>query len=153
MRGTKDAFSNTNIFDRSKGNNIDVHSFGNNAAQPGSWDIDQFTKLNINVEGNVKQDHILNITGTISGDNFPNQESMIYDTNGNTLWLGNYETSGGNVTGPTMNLAGENEGNVNINVNMRIKVNSKGVFQGVMERGKEGKETMISKDEWNKKHN
>ena len=49
----------------------------------------------------LKKDHILNVSGTISGDDFPNQESIIYDSKGNTLWLGNYETSGDAVTGPT----------------------------------------------------
>ena len=151
VRGTKDATSRTNISDRSAGNSIDVHSFGNNAAQKGSWDIDQFTKLKVTTEGNIKQNHILNVSGTISGDDFPNQESMISDSKGNTLWLGNYETSGGNVTGPTMNLANENESDVHINIGIRISVNKDGVFQGVMQTGKDGKESMISVGDWNKK--
>ncbi len=83
--GSKSAISGTTVKDRSEGDKIDVHSYGNNAAQPGSWDIDQFTKLDVKIEGNVKKDHILNVSGTVSGDDFPNQESMIYDTKGNTL--------------------------------------------------------------------
>ncbi|HLV41309.1 MAG TPA: RHS repeat-associated core domain-containing protein [Brumimicrobium sp.] len=149
--GRKSAYSDTYISNRSKGNNIDVHSYGNNAAQKGSWDIDQFTKLTVNIEGNVKKDHILSITGTISGDDFPNQESMVYDAKGNTLWLGNFETTGDREYGPVTDLPLENEGDVNININVRIKVNSDGVFQGVMQTGKDGKETMISIDDWNKK--
>jgi len=149
--GRKSAYSDTHISNRSKGNNIDVHSYGNNAAQTGSWDIDQFTKLTADIEGDVKKDHILSITGTISGDDFPNQESMIYDAKGNTLWLGNFETSGDREYGPVTDLFSDNEGDVNININIRIKVNSDGVFQGVMQTGKDGKETMISIDDWNKK--
>jgi RHS repeat-associated protein len=152
VRGTKDAISQTHVKNRSKGNNIDVHSYGNNAAQAGSWDIDQFTKIKVTTEGDIKTDHILNITGAVSGDDFPNQESMIYDSQGNTLWLGNYATSGNSVTGPTMDLANENESDVHININLRIKVNKDGVFQGVMQKGKDGKETMISIDDWNKQY-
>ena len=149
--GTKDAYSDTYIKDRSKGNNIDVHSYGNNAAQTGSWDIDQFTKLSVTTEGSIKKDHILNVSGTISGDDFPNQESMIYDSKGNTLWLGNFETSGDRQSGPVTDLPFQNEGDVNININLRVKVNKDGVFQGVMTKGKDGKETMITIGDWNKK--
>jgi RHS repeat-associated protein len=149
--GSKSAVSETTIKNRKPdGDKIDVHSYGNNAAQPGSWDIDQFTKLDVKIEGNVKKDHILNVSGTISGDDFPNQESIIYDSKGNTLWLGNYETSGDAVTGPTMNLARENEGDVNINVNVRIKVDKNGVFQGVVFQEK-GKDKVISIADWNKR--
>ena len=151
VRGTKKAISQTKTDNRKPvGNNIDVHSYGNNAAQAGSWDIDQFTKINVTSEGDIKKDHILNLTGTISGDNFPNQESLIYDSKGNTLWLGNYATSGKSDTGPTMDLAGENENEVHISISLRIKVNKDGVFQGVMQKGENGKETLISVDEWNK---
>ncbi len=149
--GTKDAYSNTYIDNRTKGNNIDVHSYGNNAALTGSWDIDQFTKLTVTTEGNIKKDHILSISGTVSGDDFPNQESMIYDSKGNTLWLGNYETSGDRQSGPVTDLPLENEGDVQMNIGIRIKVNKDGVFQGVMQKGKDGKETMISIGDWNKK--
>jgi RHS repeat-associated protein len=105
-------YSNTYVKDRSRGNKLDVHSFGNNADQPGSWDIDQFTKLAVTTNGDIKGDHTLNVAGTISGDNFPNQESLISDSAGNSLWLGNFTTSGGKATGPTMALARENEGDV-----------------------------------------
>jgi len=145
--GSSSAESRTHIRDRSEGNNINVHSFGNNADQAGSWDIDQFTKLKISTEGSIKEDHVLSIAGTISGDNFPNQESFVYDSEGNSLWLGNFATPGDPVTGPTMDLARKNEGDVNININARIKVNSDGVFQGVMQGDK-----MITIDEWNKSH-
>ncbi len=147
-RGTKNAISETHVNNRTKEGSdfIDVHSYGNNAAQKGSWDIDQFTKVTANIEGNIKKNHILHISGTISGDDFPNQESMIYDTKGNTLWLGNFETSGNSVTGPTLDLARKNENDVHFNIDVRIKVNKDGVFQGVMQGNK-----MISIDDWNKK--
>ncbi|NDP28846.1 MAG: RHS repeat-associated core domain-containing protein, partial [Flavobacterium sp.] len=149
--GSKDAYSRTLVENRSNGKNIDIHSAGRNEAQTGSWDIDQFTKLSANIEGNVKKDHILNVSGTISGDDFPNQESMIYDSKGNTLWLGNFETSGDRQSGPVTDLPRENESDVQINVNVRISVDKNGVFQGVMQKGKDGKDTMISIGDWNKK--
>lgn len=138
-------YSNTYTKDRSDGNKLDVHSYGNNADQPGSWDIDQFTKLEVGINGDIKGDHVLNITGAISGDDFPNQESMVYDSKGNGLWLGNFATSGGEGTGPTMDLAKENEKDVHIKVNISIKVNADGIFQGVMQGNK-----MISIEDWNK---
>jgi len=150
--GTKSAISRTNISDRSAGSNIDVHSFGNNVAEKGSWDIDQFTKLKVTIEGDINKNHILNISGTVSGDDFPNQESMVYDDSKvNGLWLGNYETSKGDILGPIWHLMFEDEGDIHINVNIRISVNKDGIFQGVMQKGKDGKETQISIDDWNKK--
>lgn len=149
--GKKDAYSSTITHNRSKGSNIDVHSVAGNEAQFGAQPIDQFTKLTANIEGNIKKDHILSITGTISGDDFPNQESLIHDAKKNTLWLGNFETSGDRNSGPVWNLFFENENDVHINVDVRIKVNKDGVFQGVMQKGKDGKETMISIERWNKK--
>lgn len=148
--GSKNAVSTTKIKDKSEGDNINVHSYGNNAAQPGSWDIDQFTKLDVKIEGNIKKDHVLNVTGTISGDDFPNQESMIYDSKGNTLWLGHSETKGDRQSGPVTDLAFENEGDVQINVNVKIKVNKNGVFQGVVVQ-ENGKDKVISIADWNKK--
>jgi hypothetical protein len=101
--------------------------------------------LSVATDGDITGDHILNIAGTISGDDFPNQESMVTDSDGNSLWLGNFATSGGKATGPTMALARENEGDVHINVNISIMVNGDGVFQGV----KQGDKT-ISISDWNK---
>ncbi|MBC7884874.1 MAG: thrombospondin type 3 repeat-containing protein [Saprospiraceae bacterium] len=138
-------YSNTYVKDRSSGNKLDVHSFGNNADQSRSWDIDQFTKLTVTTNGDINGNHTLNVAGTISGDNFPNQESLISDSAGNSIWLGNFTTSEGKATGPTMALARENEGDVQINVNISIKVNSEGVFQGVIQGDK-----TISIKEWNK---
>ena len=138
-------YSFTDVDNRSRGNNLDVHSYGNNADLPISWDIDQFTKVSATIDGDIESDHILNISGTISGDDFPNQESIIYDNEGNSLWLGNFSTTVNKAIGPLLNLARENEGDVNINVNINIKVNADGVFQGVM-LGDE----LISIEEWNK---
>jgi RHS repeat-associated protein len=138
-------YSNTYIKDRSSGNNLDVHSYGNNADVTGSWDIDQFTKLSVTTDGDIKGDHILNITGTISGDDFPNQESFVTDANGNSLWFENFATTGGEGTGPTLDLMRENEKDVNINVNIQINVNADGIFQSVIQGDK-----TISISDWNK---
>jgi len=150
--GSKDAYSVTNVSDRSQGNNLDTHSYGNNAAQMGSWDIDQFTKLNVSTVGNIKKDHILNVSGTISGDDFPNQESIISDSKGNKLWLGNFETSGDRQMGPVTDLPFTNEGDINIKVNVSISVDKNGVFQGIMVN-ENGKQRIISIAEWNKQFN
>ena len=138
-------YSKTNVKDRLSENGLDIHSYGNNADQENSWDIDQFTKLSVTMDGDIKGDHILNVKGTISGDDFPNQESLITDSKENTLWLGNFATSAGDVLGPTYNLVRENEGDVHINVNISINVNSDGVFQSVIQGDK-----TISITDWNK---
>ena len=138
--------SRTMVKDKSKGNDINVHGAGRNEAQIGSWDIDQFTKLKVTTSGDIKKDHILTITGTISGDDFPNQESILYDSKGNAVWLGNFETQGNRQWGPVFDLPRTNEGDVQMNISISLRVNKDGVFQGVMEGDK-----MISIDDWNKK--
>jgi RHS repeat-associated protein len=143
--GKRDATSRTSVDNRSKGEKIDVHSYGNNAAQKGSWDIDQFTKLDAKIDGDIDSEHTLNVTGTISGDDFPNQESIVTDSEGNTVTLGTFETSGDRQSGPVTDLPFENEGDVNIKVNVSIKVDKNGVFQGVMVGKK-----MMSIADWNK---
>jgi RHS repeat-associated protein len=149
--GSKDATSRTEVeSNNSKGNKIDVHSAGNNAAQKGSWDIDQFTKLTANIEGNVKDAHVLNISGTVSGDDFPNQESMVFDSKGNGVMLGTFETSGDREMGPVTDLGWENEGDVQMNVGVRISVDKNGVFQGIMVN-ENGKDKQISVADWNKR--
>jgi hypothetical protein len=70
---------------------------------------------------------------------------------GNTLWLGNFETKGDRERGPVTDLPKENESDVQINIGVRIKVNKDGVFQGVMVKDKDGKETMVSIADWNKR--
>ena len=71
--------------------------------------------------------------------------SVVTDANGNTLWLGNFETGGSQSWGPVVNLPRKNEGAVNINVNLSINVNADGVFQSVIQGDK-----TISISDWNK---
>ncbi|GIM57771.1 hypothetical protein CAPN006_21630 [Capnocytophaga canimorsus] len=149
--GSKNAMSPTNVINRTKegSNYIDVHSFGGNKAEKMlgmevAPDINQFTKLVVRI-GDLSQDHILHIKGTISGDDFPNQECFVYDKQGNTLWLGNFTTNGHRQLGPIFNLPKENETDININIDIRIKVNPLGIFLGVEQTNK-----IISIEEWNK---
>lgn len=149
--GRKNAISPTNVINRTRegSNFIDIHSFGGNKAEKRlgievAPNIDLFIKLIVRV-GDLSKDHILHIKGTISGDDFPNHECFIYDAKGNTLWLGNFITNGGQEYGVNR-LFNKNENNINIKVDIRIKVNPLGIFWGV-EQGKE----IISLEEWNKK--
>lgn len=61
------------------------------------------------------------------------------------MWLGNFATTGGEGTGPTLDLMRENEKDVNINVNIKINVNADGIFQNVIQGDK-----TISISDWNK---
>jgi hypothetical protein len=146
---SKDATSTTQVENRSNGGKIDVHSSGPNKAQKGAQPIDQFTKLEVSLTGNANEDHVLNIKGTISGDDFPNQESFVYDKKGTALWLGNFETSGDQEWGPVFDLFFENEDDVQINVNIRVNVNKKGNFKSVIIK-ENGKDKTISIKKWNK---
>ena len=148
--GKKDAISETFVRNRTpQGGGItffDVYSYGGNAAQFGAPNVDQFTFIMIIIEGKLQEDHILHIVGNIKGDDFPNQESIIYDSKKNTLWLGLFKTKGDKNSGPVTDLWFENEKDVNISINIRIKVSNEGIFKGVMQEGK-----MITIDEWNAK--
>jgi RHS repeat-associated protein len=140
------------------GNKIQTHLSGNNdaifpapASMPfatpdggPSWDIDVHTNLSINVESGCGGNQIMSISGTISGDAFPNAEAFVTDNNGTAVFLGTFESSAGPNVGPFVSLAGDNKSPM-INVNMSILVDSKGSFVGVMQGDR-----LISISEWNK---
>jgi RHS repeat-associated protein len=140
-----------------KGNNLNFHIYGKNEALiPGfargpsplgrfspSFDLDIHSKLFINAS-----DDVLSISGTIRGDQFPSAEAFVSDSYGNSVFLGVAPTSFGPIEGPTFQLAGDKKLPM-INVNIKISVDQKGAFQGVLSQDKEGNELMIPLDEWN----
>jgi RHS repeat-associated protein len=107
-------------------------------------DIDIHTNLRIQTTqigdgtGNLQ----LNIRGGIQGDRFPAAETFVADSANNRLFLGVFAPS--SFSGPAINLPGDRQWSM-ININVTVLTNSKGVFLGVMQNGKQ-----ISIEEWNK---
>ncbi|GIV28877.1 MAG: hypothetical protein KatS3mg027_2691 [Bacteroidia bacterium] len=64
--------------------------------------------------------------------------------------MGNFETKGDRNWGPIKNLPDDNENDISIKIDVKILVDSKGIFQGVMVNDG-GKDRVISVEEWNKR--
>ena len=70
----------------------------------------------------------LKIYGRFSGDRFPNTESFMVDPEGNSIRLGDFQTSGGKLTGPTWRLPrDDNEDMASFHVTVPIDTD-KGTF-------------------------
>ena len=103
-------------------------------------DIDIDAKLSL-----VQNGDILNVSGQVMGDNFPNTEAFISDPSGQRLFLGVDVRASGNDSSPTI-LFGPATENI-MNINIQIKTNPEnGNFMGVMQNGK-----LIKPEDWNKK--
>lgn len=129
----------------SNSGNINYHLFGNVKAGPGrvfSWNIDVHTKLSVSTsQFNTTTQH-LTITGTVYGDRFPAAEAFVQDSAGNSVFLGVYSVK--SLANPVTTLAGDSARPM-IHANVTIVTNNNGVFQGVIQNGKQ-----ISIEEWNK---
>ena len=153
------SISETASTNYSNGNNIKVHSYGDNDAlippapgtPPGSnpdwggptWDIDMHSDLTVNLlEDGSSQ--ILQISGSVVGDGFPSGEALVQDAAGNSVLLGVSAAQANGFVGPFMTLAGDNKREM-ISIDVSIVVNGDGVFQGV----KSG-DQIISIEDWNK---
>jgi len=91
------------------------------------------------------KNNVLNITAKITGNKFPAQETMIFDENGTGLFLGTSTASGG----PLTDVWGSGKGNVLDFNNIKVQTDNKGNFQGVFINIGNGKETVISVDNYN----
>jgi len=114
-----------------------THSKGANPMVPGSPNIDVFSNFSITEN---KKSGILDVSGTLLGDNFPSTEAFITDPIGQNIFLGIgfYEGS------PFSSLNGENKRSIT-EFNFSITIDDKGNFTGV----KKGDKT-YSIQEWNK---
>ena len=122
---------------------LGYHMYGNDDAIPGSSNIDlhpEFRFTFSNDQGNGLVD--MNITGTVTGDQFPAAEAFIRDTSGNSVMLGVFAPTAS--SGPVTSLPGNGTLPM-IDVNVTVRINN-GVFQGVVENG-----NVISLDEYNRR--
>ena len=153
------AYSDAEIeFDQSYRNRIYTHLQGDDDAlvpfvdwdylNP-SHDIDVWTDININVINNKDGSSILTLKGMVSGDGFPSTEAFVSDSKGNSIFIGVGKAKAGEIVGPTYTIAGDKK-QKQFDVNIKIAVDSKGVFQGVYTKDKQGNEQIISIKEWNK---
>ncbi|MDI9312802.1 MAG: hypothetical protein QM535_21510, partial [Limnohabitans sp.] len=106
--------------------------------------IDIFSNFSITEN---KKAGTLNISGTITGDNFPSTEAFISDPSGQNviIGVGQIGSGVGKNTGPFTELPGENSKRPITKFNFSITTDKKGNFTGV----KKGDET-YSIDDWNK---
>lgn len=139
-KGTATATPDGYIGDIKSGNNSVSFLTGYEGANPLTMapDIDVDSKLSLSQKGDI-----LNISGKVNGDNFPNTEATITDPSGQKLFLGTDVRAGGQDDLPTI-LFGPATENI-MNINMNIKTDADGNFMGVMQGDK-----MISRDDWNK---
>ena len=134
-----------------EGGSINTHLYGNNDAVfpyidgGPTWDIDLHSNLDISVTDGENGNQILSIVGTVSGDQFPNAEGFVTDTDGNSIFLGIFATESGPIKGPIITLAGDKNASM-FDVNISIQVNQDGIFQGVWENS-----NLINIEDWNKR--
>ena len=111
---------------------------GSNPLTPGAPNIDVFSNFDITED---VENGTVNISGTITGDNFPSTEAFVQDAAGNSVFLavGYYEGS------PFTSLWGENESKEIAKFDVTINVDKDGNFTGVAFQG-----NTYSLQEWNK---
>jgi len=100
--------------------------------------IDIFTEYEITQD---KEANTLEISGTITGDDFPATEALIYDSHGNPLFLGIGKPP--EFASPLVNLIGENNRPIT-DFDITVNVDDRGNFQSVISDGQE-----YSIEEWN----
>ncbi|MEN9656457.1 MAG: hypothetical protein RL311_1438 [Bacteroidota bacterium] len=111
------------------GNNSVSFTTGYNGTNPLAMgptpDIDIDAQLSLTQKGNI-----LNVSGQVNGDNFPNTEAFIQDPSGQKIFLGTDVRASGQDQAPTILFGPATENIMNINVNVRT--NSKtGNFEQV----------------------
>src|SRR5690606_39396601 len=87
---------------------VDMHVSGNNDLVPGSPDIDVKPRLTMTVTPMEDGGKAVQITGQVTGDGFPSNETYITDQNGNGVLLGSSNANANVNTGPVTSLPGDN---------------------------------------------
>jgi RHS repeat-associated protein len=107
--------------------------------------IDVFSNFSITEN---KKLNTLNISGNLSGDNYPNTEAFITDPSGQSAFIGVGQLNAGVGvdTGPFTELVGEGENNRITIFSFTIKLDEKGNFQGIQVG-----QNLISIIDWNSK--
>lgn len=100
--------------------------------------IDIFTEYEIVQD---KDNNVLNISGTITGDDFPATEALIYDSNGQPLFLG--VGAPPELASPLVNLIGENNRPIT-DFEISVNTDDHGNFVSVEADGQE-----YTIEEWN----
>jgi len=133
---TKDLTVNNN--GDSKTFNFETHYAGSNPLTPGAPNIDVFSDFSITEN---KKSGALDISGKLTGDNFPSTEAFISDPLGNNVFIGIglYEGS------PFTSLWGENKDNKITDFKFSITTDDDGNFTGVNVGDKS-----YTINEWNK---
>lgn len=129
----------------SKNFKFGTHSAGSNPDVKGSPDIDVFSKFSITSDTKTGS---LNISGSLTGDNFPSTEAFISDPSGKSIFLGIGQI-GSDVSknwGPLTELPFSNSNNPITSFDITITTDNKGNFTGIQYGG-----ANYSITDWNKK--
>ncbi len=100
--------------------------------------IDVFTEYEITQD---KTNNTLHIKGAITGDNFPATEALIYDANGNPLFLG--VGAPNELASPLVTLIGENDRPIT-DFDITVNTDANGNFESIEANGQ-----TIPIDQWN----
>jgi len=138
--GTINFGSNQQADGTSATTDLEFHVFANNDAIPGSPDIDVKGRLQIGVVENEDGSSTGMVSGRISGDRFPANETFLTDRSGSRIFLG---VSGADGF-PLISLPGNNNRNMS-KFSISINFDKSGNATGVNYNG-----TNYSIDDWNK---
>jgi RHS repeat-associated protein len=124
------------------------HCYGSNQVSTVGQFIDIDNHLAFNITKNSEGTK-LNIKGLGYGDRFPCGEAFVQDEAGNKLVLGGSGHQGPDENwGPFLNLPGDNL-RFMFRFNIDVNINSKGEFQSIDFKDKNGKVTNYSIADWN----
>jgi hypothetical protein len=100
-----------------------LHAWGANPMTPkGTPNIDMRVIMTVS----LSQGH-LNVEAVLSGDQFPNVETMLQDESGQRRMIATYETDAGKHTGPFTRLPGTNARTMNA-ICKSFRVDRRGLF-------------------------
>ncbi|TCN53834.1 RHS repeat-associated protein [Flavobacterium chryseum] len=105
--------------------------------------IDIQFKIEIN---KIDNSNNVKIDATITGNVFPAQETIIFDSVGNGLFLGTSTANGG----PLTDVYGDGKDNILSKRSLLISTDKDGNFLGVFTQDKNGQQKLQSLDDWNK---
>ncbi len=140
-----EAFSNASMAQGNDGiSTLSFSLFGNNDLIPPSPDIDVNGIIQIGVVDLGDGGTEATISGSISGDGFPNNETFLSDQSGQSVFLNTFETSFGPNFGPAAGLLGNTYRKMGTIQPITIRFDQSGNIANIRYNGK-----VYSVEAWN----